>query len=382
VYYAPAFRGPGLPGVPVTQVPQIWPAYQCNAIATAAGDLPPSYYVPAPIWQGPHASINASMDAVGNVSASANPVVGGTPPYTYWWSSSSTPVYGPFLSSVAYTSSARIGGAAEILHLTIEDANGYTGPTTSVNLGTIPIVNNPPSDASNLGIGIESSLDDWPSTMQTANDLHQISNDNNLFVNFDWRGKLAWDSDFEFANNNDSKFVDSTDDVWYNGHGAPGFITFSNSNHNNGSADTSTMKLGDGDLEWLQLWSCLTLRDTSATDSYNGNGTHDEFTRWKPVFQGLHQVNGYATNAYGSFQYGKIFADDILGVNDDATTIVQGWQDAALQTQPAGTLVRSIGPIGPGFTWDWQDHIPGHGSFGPDIANNQIVSFWSVTAKS
>jgi hypothetical protein len=338
--------------------------------------------VPAIFLPNPHASVSASMDSLGNVTAVAGAPSGGTPPYGYWWSSSSTTLFGPFLNSEGYFSQARYVGQHEFVTLTVQDSLGYLGKPTTVDVGIPPnIVGNGPIDFSNLGIGIESTLDTWPTEMQTANDLASISAANGLAVNFDWRGDLAWDQDFEFAGGLDSLSVDTTDDVFFGGHGSTGgFFWFQNTLHNNGYAYPGTIKLGDGDLEWLQLAACLTLRDTTATDAANSNGTHSEFAAWKPAFQGLHQVNAFATVSNGGWAVGKIFADDLLGVGTSPTSMVQAWQDSAMQTEPPGHIVRTIGPYDGSNVSDINDHIPGRGSFGPDIPNAQIAGFWEISA--
>ncbi|MFI5101311.1 MAG: DUF6345 domain-containing protein, partial [Actinomycetes bacterium] len=385
VYYAPPLSLPnGDPAGPLVQVDQIQPAYSCNATdLSGAGSQPPVDYVPA-LYNDIHAKVTASMDGSGLVTASAGPVSGGTGPYSYWWSSNTVTLYGPFLNSVGYTALGRYIGQHEVVTLKIRDFQGNWGKPIVVDVGVLPtsqIVGNGPIDFSNLGIGIESTLDTWPTEMQTADDLAAISADNGLFVNFDFRGDSAWDQDFKYAGGLDSLAVDTTDDVWFGGHGSTGgYFQFQDSSHVNGHAVPTDLKLGDGDLEWLQLAACLTLRDTTATNTPNTNGTHSEFAAWKPAFQGLHQVNGFATVSSGGWYAGKIFADDILGVGRTPTSVAQAWQDSALQTEWSGDIVRSIGPVSQTNDTDYYDHIPGRGSFGPDIPNAQIAAFWEVSA--
>ena len=279
VYYAPPLSLPnGDPAGPPVQVDQIQPAYSCNATdLSGAGSEPPVDYVPA-LYNDIHAKVTASMDGSGVVTASAGPVSGGTGPYSYWWSSNTVTLYGPFLNSVGYTALGRYIGQHEVVTLKIRDSQGNWGKPIVVDVGVLPtsqIVGNGPIDFSNLGIGIESALDTWPTEMQTADDLAAISADNGLFVNFDFRGDSAWDQDFKYAGGLDSLAVDTTDDVWFGGHGnVGGYFQFQNASHVNGHAVPSDLKLGDGDLEWLQLAACLTLRDTSATNTPNTRHPH------------------------------------------------------------------------------------------------------------
>ena len=42
--------------------------------------------------------------------------------------------------------------------------------------------------------------------------------------------------------------------------------------------------------------------------------------------------------------------------------------------------MRSIGPVTQTLDNDFDDHILGRGSFGPDIPNAQIAAFWEVSA--
>jgi len=368
-------------------VQAIYPQYTCHAV-DEQGRLLPLRLVPAVPGSGPSADFVVELSADGVVTASAS-ATGGTAPYSFGWSSSSTA-----LSTVEYggeriTYQRRPRDAddgTETVVLEVTDANGLTA-TGSVSLGgpdTVPGTTVPGGGGfASFAIGPVDGGTETPVTAGTCGVASNVSADgfkaalalHGVGTQFDWRGNNAWEQDFKDPSRpggHDSSWADDVDIMWYSGHGSPGGFTF-NTFHTDTVLTPADARWGNRDLEWLQLQSCNVLQDTT--------GTNDYFARWGPAFAGLHILNGFDTVAgCVTGGLGGAFATRLFGTG---LTVRQAWAAAVIAKDP-GKVYRSMGPIGPpinGFyTWNFYDHFWGQGWTGPDIPNP--IGFWALSGAS
>jgi hypothetical protein len=366
-------------------VTAIYPQYTCNPLADAAQA---HRLVPAVPDAAPSGKLGASR--TGNEINASVSVSGGTAPYAYTWSSSSTtlPTEARDGDSVSYRRAPRgRQDTAERITVEVSDANGLTA-TASVDL-------NADGDASAetlpggggfgalaigpVDVGIEQTVDEWQCAQDSANGFRSEMAAHGVGTAFDWRGASAWERDFRDPSLGgiDSSYVDNVDAAWYTGHGWSGGFTFKGNN-----ADTSIVpsdaRWGNGDLEWLQLESCQVLADT--------NGNHDYFGRWRQAFNGLHIMNGFHTNAYcvgggtgatfASYLFPKKF---LWWTLRPAYRVQSAWAAMAIDREPSGVVYRSTGLVRPDGVTNIGDHFWGQGPTGPDIPLTPNTGQWSIT---
>src|SRR5690349_7715640 len=295
-YLLPALSASDASGKGTVQ--QILPIYTCNPTAKT-GTLA-NRQVPAVPDSGPQGYMQFVMsDTLISGYAKAS---GGTAPYTYKWSSSTTAVPQSGDPHIEYTRAPRDPEAkGETVTLEVTDANGLTA-TASAHLdgdGSVAVESTPggggfgklaigPTD-----VGIEQTVDEWQCAQDSAIGFKDVMASHGIAAAFDWRGTNAWERDFKKTSlgGTDTTYADNVDAQWYTGHGNSGGFTFKNTTHDDGSITPSDADWGNGDLEWLMLESCQVLRDTT--------GTHDYFSRWGGTINGLHILNGFDTNAQG-----------------------------------------------------------------------------------
>jgi len=366
-------------------VSTIFPQYTCNPVAQTGSQA--HRLVPAVRDSAPAGKVVAHRS--GNKISAEVSVDGGTAPYTYRWSSSTTTLPADRnTASIAYERQPRgRTGSGEKVTVEVTDVNGLTATATvdlpgdgSASAATVPggggfgALAVGPVDA-----GIEQTVDEWQCAQDSAIGFKNVMNAHGVGVPFDWRGANAWEWDFKDTSlgGGDDNYVDNVDASWYTGHGWPGGFTFKSS-----VTDTSIVpgdaRWGDRDLEWLQLESCQVLRDTS--------GTHDYFGRWRPAFQGLHILNGFHTNAYCvSGGTGGTFADYLFPKKflwwtlRPAYKVQNAWAAMALDREPSGVVYRSMGLLRSDGVNNIGDHFWGQGPTGPDITPGSSSGMWSIT---
>ena len=382
-YYAPALTATKASGKGTVQV--ITPHYICQPIGVAEdGSKLGGKLVPAAPALSPSVKISVSGD--GKTVTGAASASGGTAPYRFAWSSSSTVLDSAEQGAgVKYAPALRFR-ADEKLTATVTDANGLA-TTASVLLpgatGSASALGTPGGLGGALATnGIEQTVDEWQCAQDSANGYRAVMQAHGHGVSFDWRGFSAWEKDFKDNSLNgwDSSYVDNVDAQWYTGHGNSGGFTFKSSVDDT-KITPADARWGNKDLEWLQLESCQVLRDTT--------GTHDYFARWAPSFQGLHLLNGFDTNATClNGGTGRRFASYLFPVKflwwtiRPALTVQQAWGTTANDLEPAGTRWRSISPATTGWVTNLGDHFWGEGSVGPDIrpgGANPLIGFVSVS---
>jgi Family of unknown function (DUF6345) len=227
-------------------------------------------------------------------------------------------------------------------------------------------------------VGIEQTVDEWQCAQDSANGFRNVMIGHGVGVSFDFRGADAWESDFHDAatGGNDSSYIDNVDAGWYTGHGSPSGFTFK-TNHASTKIGPAQIRWGNRELEWMQLESCKVLKDTT--------GTNDFFARWVPTFDGLHMLNGFHTNAQcvggGT---GRAFAEYLFSSNElfasrPALKVRQAWANMAYDKEPTGSVYRSMGPMGPGGTWNLNDYFWGQGPTGADIPAAQMTGAWAIS---
>jgi hypothetical protein len=365
----------------------LFPQYTCNPVANSGNEA--HRLVPAVLGAGPSGRLDAVRKGA-MVNAKID-VSGGTAPYTYSWSSSSTALAAEIRTgaSVTYQRAPRDREAgAERITVQVTDANGLNA-TAMVDLdqdgsdaastfpggGGFGALAIGPTD-----VGIEQTVDEWQCAQDSAVGFKSVMASHGIGSAFDFRGANAWESDFKdqgMAGGHDNQFVDNVDAAWYTGHGWPGGFTFK-TNHTDTSIVPGDARWGNGDLEWLQLESCQVLADT--------NGTHDYFSRWRQAFNGLHIMNGFHTNAYcvggGT---GGAFADYLFKKKllwwelRPAYTVRNSWAAMAIDREPSGVVYRSMGLVGPGGVTNIGDYFWGQGNTGPDIALTPSTGMWAIT---
>jgi hypothetical protein len=368
------------------RVSTILPQYTCNPVAQTGSQA--HRLVPAVPDSAPRGKVEVhrSGDKVG----AAISVSGGTAPYTYRWSSSTTvlPEEAADGPKVEYLRDPRSRTTSlEKVSVEVTDANGLVA-SASVELagdGSASAATTPggggfgalavgPTD-----VGIEQTVDEWQCAQDSAIGFKKVMKDHGVGTAFDWRGANAWEWDFKDPSlgGGDSSYVDNVDATWYTGHGWSGGFTFK-------SAVTDTQitpgdaRWGNRDLEWLQLESCQVLRDTS--------GTHDYFGRWRQAFAGLHILNGFHTNAYcvgggtggtfASYLFPKKF---LWWTLRPAYRVQSAWAAMAIDREPSGVVYRSMGLIRSDGVTNIGDYFWGQGSVGPDISPASSAGMWSIT---
>jgi hypothetical protein len=367
------------------RVATIVPQYTCNPVAET-GNLA-HRLVPAVPDSAPSGKLTASRS--GDKVEAAISVSGGTAPYTYAWSSSSTVLDDARGGdSISYLRTARENAASgEQLTVEVTDANGLTATATvaldgdgDASVETVPggggfgVLAVGPVD-----VGIEQTVDEWQCAQDSANGFRNVMTSKGVPTVFDWRGHNAWEWDFKDPSlgGGDNSYVDNVDATWYTGHGSPSGFTFKSS-VNDQWIVPSDSRWGNRDLEWLQLESCQVLRDT--------NGTHNYFSRWRQAFQGLHILNGFHTNAYcvggGT---GRSFAEYLFPKKflwwtiRPAQRVQTAWALMAIDKEPGGVVYRSMGA----YRWDGVNNIGdyfwGQGPVGPDLPMTPQMGMWSIS---
>ncbi|GAA2601616.1 hypothetical protein GCM10010435_96240 [Winogradskya consettensis] len=359
-------------------VSTILPQYTCNPADGAQAHR----LVPAVEGAAPAGKIGAVRSGA-TISAKVS-VEGGTAPYTYLWSSSSTVLTGRDEAGITYERSPRDredGG--EQLTVEVTDANGLAA-TAHVDLGS-------DGEASaefqpggggfgalstgRTDVGIEQTINEWQCAQDSANGFRTVMAGHGVPTQFDWRGASAFERDFKEPY--DNSYVDDVDATWYTGHGWPGGFTFKGA-HDDTSITPGDARWGNNDLEWLQLESCQVLRDT--------NGNHDYFGRWRQAFAGLHILNGFDTNAYcvgggtgGTFA-SYLFPKKFLWWQlRPAYRVQSAWAAMAIDREPAGVKYRSMGLIRSDGVTNIGDYFWGQGPTGPDIPLTSSTGMWSLS---
>jgi len=196
--------------------------------------------------------------------------------------------------------------------------------------------------------------------------------------------------DFKDYNNfgNDNYYIDNVDTSAYIGHGYGDGITFETSKDDS-TLTSSDAKGGDAwgnrDMEFQALMSCKVLKET-----YDGKNWAE---RWGPVFNGLHLLCGFQTNAsVGEHKMLQYFADNQY---DKKQTVMNSWFNAANNDQPNDRQAVIMGPLIDNSNKDlynsveastsglyrahWNDHAWGVKD-GPslDISKKNIKGWWRV----
>ena len=361
-------------------VKQIYPSYTCNPLG---GDGPQAHFqVPAVDGSAPKATFKAQLrDGIVIGEASAE---GGTAPYSFKWSSSTTALDDNDAQKIAYKRAPREGKlTGEGLTLQVTDANGISSTATAAFEGDGEISGESTPGGGGFGklaigptdVGAENTVDEWQCAVDSAKGFRNRMASSGIPTAFEYHGMSAWEEDFKkvSAGGNDSNYADNVDAMWYTGHGSPSGFTFKNTTHDDNRIAPSDADWGNGDLEWLNLESCQVLKDT--------NGNMDQLTRWGGAINGLHMMNGFHTNAYcidgGT---GRAFADYMLGSWPlPPLPVRNAWAAMAYAKEPSGVRFRSIGNIGPGGVTNVGDYFWGKGPTGPDISKASRTGMWSLS---
>lgn len=190
---------------------------------------------------------------------------------------------------------------------------------------------------------------------------------------FNWGNGNAWESDFEKASvgGSDNFYADAVDFAYFAGHGSPSAFYFGTPHDGDGAwtcrVHTSEASWGETDLEWLVLKACQTLQ-------FSNWGVFD---RWRPAFQGLHQILGYDTIAYDTTNTGSTFVKHMTGywtgfwfwqTWHPPKQIKNAWWQANIDTQPSDVWSATLSTCD-----SWNDYLPGYGSVSSDASSSCMI---------
>ena len=376
VYYAPEL--PSLIGLLLPAVQKIMPCYECGGDAPVGGQLVNLLQTIIPATDDPDLIPTVLLEAAarGNLVSAKAIVRGGTPPYTFQWSSSSADLSGfpSDASEIEYEARPRGEEKTDTVRVIVTDVNGLpvsASKTVEIEGGAVG-----PMFAAAVGgvvdYGTERAVSDMGSGIQSG--FNSRMSGGGAFRRFNFTGLSCWERDFlQGGNGVDHLYTDNVDLTFYIGHGYGGGFTFE-SNQNDGEVyyTDAIGDWGNGDMEWLALTSCQVLKDT-----YGGKKWYD---RWIPDFDGLHIMLGFETNAHDWSGFGYAFADWMHGKLGflPPMRVRDAWFLAKAEQQPASDIAVAIGVIGPGGCHNMNDYFHGRGPVGPDIRKNQVQGCWRL----
>ncbi|WP_199512504.1 DUF6345 domain-containing protein [Nucisporomicrobium flavum] len=200
-------------------------------------------------------------------------------------------------------------------------------------------------------------------------------------VEFSWRDQNAWEQDFKDPayGGDDSDWADHVDMTYWQGHGAPTGFSFAGCSSNDDSFLANTdARWGNGDAEWMSLFTCLILAQESGGQRW--------WQRWGPAFAGLHQINSFHTVSYHSASHGGTYANYLLRSPflwwNKPMPVRSAWAQASIDDQPAEVVWASMGPIGPGGAVSMNDYFWGRGAVSPDVPAASVTGYWYISGGS
>jgi Family of unknown function (DUF6345) len=323
----------------------------------------------------------------------------------------------------------------ETVTLIVTDANGVSATASQVLpvQAALALVNRQPPARISISYGCESPFDPGFGTGDRASWLAGMgtAGAGGGSEQFCWTGSSAWPGDFIEPPtpgslpphpwiNGDADYanwgVNTANIVLYIGGGGPDTIDFSMKTQGSGlgsclglGLDTylgtpgwGIESIGDCDLgninyrlpdnypgSWRNWgpndrldWLCMFSENTLGNSTV---GNFPPYETWGQIFNGLHMMTGFHTLTWPGTGFPEVFADNLLGVNQQAETVVSAWMDASLQTQNRydpqnGYTGRTsiFGPIGPMGVTDMGDYYWGKGAVGPTIKASQISGWWHI----
>ncbi|MEU3454675.1 DUF6345 domain-containing protein [Micromonospora sp. NPDC006766] len=200
-------------------------------------------------------------------------------------------------------------------------------------------------------------------------------------VEFSWLDQNAWERDFKdpVYRGNDSAWTDHVDMTYWQGHGSPTGFSFSGCSSSDDTFLANTeARWGNGDAEWMSLFTCLVLAKES--------GGKQWWQRWGGAFDGLHQINSFHTVSYHSASHGGTFANYLLRKPflwwNNPMPVRKAWAQASIDDQPASVVWATMGPTGPRGLVNFDDYFWGKGSVGPDVPASSRTGWWYISGTS
>lgn len=384
VFYAPGWT---------SQVTTVLPHYVCPQAGLGDGDTPPTtpsgVIIPAAPSQTPTISLSAQRDG-SDLTGQAS-VRGGQKPYIVTWITAGAEITTESDEAVSarvteIDSKLATDSPGPVVSVTVEDSNGMVAQAELTLPSNGRRTSNSGYGPTAIDLATVEQHSYWtafprmPAVQQEASGLRKALRDRGYPHSFYWTHP-RWTVEAMFNSSgttefNDSRYADAADITHFVGHGLFGRLFFEPTDlvHPDLAQpwiDTTSMALGDTDLEFLNLMACQTMNGTPGTAA----------NTWYPVFQGLHIINGFKTNASateGGPVMSRRFGNKVYqrGVN-----IVQAWAYAGIMSQPSTRVVRSLAPVRArdGVTTINDGYFR---NYGPDIPNNQIGTFWIVTTNT
>ena len=218
----------------------------------------------------------------------------------------------------------------------------------------------------------------------TANNLASFNNrfkSSGVPVEFSWNDQNAWEQDFKDPSKggDDSDWTDHVDMAYWQGHGSPTGFSFAGCSSNDDTFLANTdARWGNGDVEWMSLFTCLILAEESGGKRW--------YQRWGPAFDGLHQLNSFHTVSYHSASHGGTYANYMLRNPflwwNKPMSVRTAWAQASIDDQPSSVVWASMGAIGAGGAVNLNDYFWGKGSVGADIPASSVTGYWYISGTS
>jgi hypothetical protein len=234
------------------------------------------------------------------------------------------------------------------------------------------------TDVGSEGTGPCSGL---PWTGTNLNSFNNQFTSRGIPVEFSWRDQNAWEDDFKDPSlgGHDSDWTDHVDMTYWQGHGSPTGFSFAGCSSTDDTFLANTeARWGNGDVEWMSLFTCLVLAQESGGQRW--------WQRWGNAFDGLHQINSFHTVSYHSASHGGTFANYMLRTPflwwNKPMPVRSAWAQASIDDQPSSVVWATMGPIGPGGLVNLNDYFWGKGGVGPDVPRSSLTGWWYISGSS